>query len=604
MPDPARLLQAVKAAGKVSGRSIAVPGYWHEQQPLPGTGVGLYETNLRLTAGSPANCELYLLEVSSAATVLLNGKVIGRSGRVGFSRKAERPQLAPFRIPMLLAPGENRLQIIVSNHHARGGGIHGILLGNPAAIKAEYSQRLLSSGLLLGFVALAVLFFGGMYLADPTRPAYIAFVGLLLCLGLRIISAASLLEQVSPDRNWTDLRLLMEYLSGVSVTPIAFHLFMRALFPQLLLAGCDSLLERFESLWFVMAGWLVMVPGLLLTAYFIASGDASDYGRFQGLYVKGYLLPCIIMEVPVVMAAVRRKYVGARLVLLGFAALAIAAFLDVQSVIRGDVTALYVPMGTATLIAFFALAPMAQLQKSLRAARRARDRLSAANKNERRLQQERDDFVIDLSGALLGPLRELAHSAQSMIEENRRPTGGLLEQARSLLVPLERWQRWSHLGPSQSQPKRHADLKEILAVEAAALREVLSVPVNLLCTGTLPPVRLHREWFSWLFEELTPLIRASAPPRLALFATVERGLVELRIEHKNPSGKIPTPLELIVADRICQLHGSRLTVEGDAYNKTLAYSFSLSGRRSMRTLALARLQSNYDLAFFEEGSGK
>ena len=338
----------LSGTGNLAGadeRPIQVPGYWHEQYPeLPGAGFGVYRLKLNFAkTPSPARFDaLRIHEISAAARIFWNGRGIGESGRWGMDRQSERGRLAPLLLG--LAPGmikkHNLLEIQVSNFHARGGGMQGLRLGRAADFRKQHLRRVMFESFFVGFYLCCALFFYLVFLNHRRDKTPLYFAGLLLCLGLRSFSSNSGLEILWPDKDFTDLRLLLEYLSAIAFGPPLCLLFLACFFfpPGRTPASIAWLTKFFTG------------PGIILGIFFILTGRANIYGFWQPWYVRLSLAPCILGGLFVLLKACAHRKKGALTALMIYCAPLCSVFQDGLKSIRGESETLYTPVGAALFV--------------------------------------------------------------------------------------------------------------------------------------------------------------------------------------------------------------------------------------------------------------
>lgn len=317
----------------------AVPGYWTETSQLPNTGSGRYRMQVSCTLHDID--AIYIAEISSAAIIYWNGTEIGRSGTPGKNRTLEKGRIAPVYV-RLPDRGPGRLEIQVSNFHARAGGILGLLFGKEADFRIWRTRSLLVEALVLGALNAAGLFFLLLYFSRRQSISHLLFSILMLVCTLRSISSNSLLEEFWPGRDWTDVRLLLEYLTAVAIMPPLYFAVVYMLLEkdqnQRTFLGLRKLAARFIA--------AIYIPGgLILSLYFTLSGDASQYGRYQPYYVQLYLIPGLVFCLLFLLLAVASGQRGAGFLLAGFAGVLGGTLLDAESTIRGQAGSLYVPAG-------------------------------------------------------------------------------------------------------------------------------------------------------------------------------------------------------------------------------------------------------------------
>ncbi len=652
-PDRLILIASGAASPGKSGRSEAkwqpttVPGYWPAHRRPEGagpggthppnapwsgaetpsreggssrnTGAGLFRLKIRFPTEQSRACysHLLLVEASSAALLFWNGQTFGRTGRIGHDRFTEEGRLAPTLLILPPGPraGTHTLDVLVTNHHARSGGIHGLLLGSRGALTIVRDRHLLWNGVVTGVLVLAVAFFLLLFLAVRTARVYLAFVALLLCLLARTVSSGSLLELTSPEHDWTDIRLLLEYLSGVSLTPVAFYWFLYCLFPGLIGTRVGSRRHALTRLYFRAVGWFTITGGASLTVWFLIVRDVTQLGAHHGFFVLGFLGPSIALLLASVFLAALRSYPGSLSVLAGSLALALAAAADSYSVVRGDTTTLYVPLGTTALVLLFSLAPARQFQDLHQRAIGACTVLQSANHELRRKDRDKGDFLAAYSRALATPVQHLLELALERANaEGTAKSWTFVEQTELALAPLERLLSFCQLNED------HSELPELqpaglIAVGAETLRGLTGLEPQIDVPPALPRVRGRSDWIVLAIGEIganlasyarvESLLLSAVPTadgmRIALFAS-GAGCALDRNGTKgaaSPAGGLG--FGLAVVRRVAELHGSRLEITsgGCGSEQYTTYSFCLPLLRRTRRERLGQLEQVY--RFLEAG---
>ena len=530
---------------------------------------------------------------------------------------------AIIHLPEGSALDENVLDLLVTNHHARGGGIHSIILGTRTAVLRARNRDMLQTGFVLGVVGLATAFFLFLFLATRSTYAYPAFAALLLCLLMRTASSGAVLEQWFGN-GWTDKRLLLEYFSGISLTPPAFFWFLFFLFPNLRLARADSPAEQWTRLFFLGGGGILTTVGIALSVWFVWCGDATVYGVHQPELVVGFLAPSIVFVLLTIVVCVLRRLPGSRSILCGTLALSAAAALDAVSVMHGDVSSLYVPLGTTVLVLAFCIAPAQQFQRLHRRAVASGVVLESTNKELRKRERSKAEFLAAYSRTLVEPLQVMADAALLRAQDDPSRENWLwVEQTQAAIAPLQRLEQWSRLQSNESVPVP-LGVAATLGVGAQILGSVTGILPSLDVPPSLPPVRGRPELMQLLFGELAENLHRHAEPHLISIAARLEGtavrvsilaqghscslpekhlLREFRSGHSSGSGM---GVGLAIITRVIELHGGQLRVTNSCHGdqESTEYTFSLRTARHTRQQHLALLEKSYDFFCSEMGARK
>jgi len=408
-----------------------VPGYWD----LPASGYAVYRVQFHCDT---TGLSLLLAEVSSAGAAHAHGVLISNSGNPSQTKGGEVPRLAPWIIDL---NGTRELILFVSNHNARSGGILGARIGHRRDFELERSRVLLLEAGLAGFLIASGLFFLLFYTIQR-QPSYLPFSILMFVCAVRSVSSNSMLEEIFPGTNWTQLRLLLEYQTAVAWMPPLFFLVVYLLFTE---AGDEGLMAHLRSRLSRFTAWIYAPLGFVLSVFFAASFDASFYGQFQPYYVVFYLLPGLALCSILLLLFVFEKRRGSALLLLGFLCVLAATLADAESTVRGRASLLFVPAGLCIFSLSFMIVAGMRLRVDQRALAQSRGELDRAHLESRRTEeQRRERFDEFRKEALLKVISAIAiaedgsvpadrgllarlYAARRRLEQAGRSTGKLLD---------------------------------------------------------------------------------------------------------------------------------------------------------------------------------
>jgi DNA-binding CsgD family transcriptional regulator len=132
---------------------ISVPGPWSQGTAFSDRGHATYGLYILLSPGHPDPLAIHLEEFLTAYELELNGKVLGRMGKIAENPDAARAELSGnyFLIP----PDVDTLELLIrgSNfHHRHGGMIEAPRLGPIIALEQQHDNRAILGGILIGLM--------------------------------------------------------------------------------------------------------------------------------------------------------------------------------------------------------------------------------------------------------------------------------------------------------------------------------------------------------------------------------------------------------------------------------------------------------------------
>ncbi|MBE7437459.1 MAG: 7TM-DISM domain-containing protein [Spirochaetales bacterium] len=413
-------------------RPIAVPGYWVHDPGLPPTGQLNYRLRFKLKETFPYDA-IEATEIHAASVIRLNGIVICRTGKPGISRITEKSRIYP--LICILPPGvlqtENELHVEVTNYHTRSGGILSLKIGRLDALEREQRLAHLEQGLYMGVIGLAGFIFF-IYYFSRKEVAHLLFSLACLLINLRVFSSSSYLELYFVDRDVTDLRFFLEYATAVSLLPLTFSWYFHFLLrPETYLGVVLSLLHR-------SCLYLISLGSVSIFAFLLFSADASIYGRYQPLMVRGLLLPCALFLLLLQIALALRGNSDARLTLIGYLLLALAVFHDGVITIRGAAGPFYVPAGMLALIASLCFVMGRSLRRMTEKIRQSHEELQKAHARLTEQDRYREQFLQEAARELRGGLGRMNETLQNLFVKIPAAQHKPFLQA---LDPLQGWMK-------------------------------------------------------------------------------------------------------------------------------------------------------------------
>jgi len=519
---------------------IQVPGYWVAATSLP-TGNLRYRLRFQL-AQSTAWDALEATEIHAASVIFLNGTKVCQTGQPGTSRETERARIFPVlcALPTGLLQTENELLVEVSNFHTRSGGILSLKIGRLAELEREQRLAHLLQGLYTGVIGLAGFIFLIYYLSRKETSHLFFSIACLLII-VRIFSSKSYLELIFPEDDITDLRFILEYATAVSLLPAIFGWYFHFLLqPEKYLSGNLYVGHR-------ICLYTITLSSAAILIFVLWTGEASVYGTYQPIMVRGLLLPAASYLLLLQIALVWRGNLDARLTLTGYLLLAMAVFHDGLITIRGEAGPFYVPAGMLSLIGSLCFVMGRNL-------RRITERLKESNEDLRRAHERltaqdaaRDRFLRSAALELQVGLGNLSITLQNLL--SRLPQA----QHKPLLMaldPLQSWLKDAELVASQSassavsrQENAYLLLERLTAelspegLELTWQTQATELPESLrFFLGQL--IRsCHKEWLASRFVCTTPgdAIRMEAdtggdPPQLR---SLQRILLDRILEEQG-----------------------------------------------------------------------
>jgi PAS domain S-box-containing protein len=349
-----------KAAPPQGKSFINVPSYWNnfeiEGLKVPGDGYATYRLIILLDAQKEP-LALRLKEISTAYTLLMNGKKIASVGSAGKTRETTIPGF--FRHDVDFEPTANQLDIIlhVSNfHHRRGGVWEVIQLGRKKDIRQIQDRKISFDFFLVGSFVIMALYYLFLFIVRQKDRSPLYFSIFCFLIAVRLFSTGErFLIHLFPTISW-EFMLKLEYLSWYLAVP-AFALFMQFFFPKF-----STLILRILGVLGVVFSCIVLFTPARFFSYTVNAYEIITILTFiYGVYV--------------ILVSFSEKRIEAVVFLLGFSTLSLMAINDMLYIERIIQTGLFVPFGMFAFILSQAFLLSFRFSKALTTVERQRKEL-------------------------------------------------------------------------------------------------------------------------------------------------------------------------------------------------------------------------------------
>lgn len=392
---------------------IEVPGIWNGHLAGGGTSAGEGCATYRMVLlvprenGSPPGEGLALMVhgIGTAYSLFVNGRPMGRAGRVGVTRDTSSPGYRPAIYKCVPEGGRVEIAIHVSNFHHRKGGVwERISLGTESIIREERDVRMARDFFLFGSIVLMGAYHLLLFALRRRDRSYLFFGIFCIFIAVRMLVTGE--YYVLHLAKWLPWGAVIgaEYLSFYASVPV-FFLFMHSLFPgefsrkflgAILAIGCSFSLA------------VVITPPRIYTH------------TIQIYQVLSTIICCYGLAV--LARAVARRRGGAVAFAAGFVVLFATVINDV---LRNNMliqTDYLVPLGLFVFIFSQAFLLSARFSKSIAAVEGLTNELETKNARLMDLDRMKDDLLAAVSHELKTPLNGIIGLTESMRE--RRGGGG------------------------------------------------------------------------------------------------------------------------------------------------------------------------------------
>ena len=294
---------------------IKVPGIWNGYEvngvKIPGTGYASYR--LRILLGETGQRLAFkFLDMAVAFSVYVNGKLLMSAGIPGKTRESTRPQFYPQVVEF--NPSSRQLDVIiqVSNfYHHKGGAWEPILLGLKDDVR-QIRQRAVNFNLLLfGGILIMGIYHIGLFIFRPQEKSTLFFgIFCFLIAARSLVTGERYLIELFPNFNW-EVHTKLAYLTFYIAVPV-FAAYARNIFPK----------EVSKNVIYIITAVGALFSGIVLfTPARIYTYTTPVYQIFTVLvFCYGFY---------VLIFAIHRQRLGARLYLAGFIVLFLAGVNDI-----------------------------------------------------------------------------------------------------------------------------------------------------------------------------------------------------------------------------------------------------------------------------------
>ncbi|MCP5481353.1 MAG: SpoIIE family protein phosphatase [Spirochaetales bacterium] len=210
---------------------LAVPGLWNRSAGAGQSGYATYRLVISRES-RPQVLGIKFQHIPCAFRLYANGRLIVSRGVVGRSAAAETPQWLPGTAYFAAEGPRLVLDVLVSNHHYRGGGLrYPILVGTAEQIEGLQTERVMLESVVLGCLLILGLYHLSLYaLRREDRAALFFGLFSLATVGNQLTNGEILLVHMFPAIGW-DWLLRLTYLDIYASVALLVRYFA-AIFPE------------------------------------------------------------------------------------------------------------------------------------------------------------------------------------------------------------------------------------------------------------------------------------------------------------------------------------------------------------------------------------
>ncbi len=404
-----------------SASDVSTPHIWRDQNfdgvPNDGTGFATYRLRILLPDNAPS-LSLQVRGLAYASSVYANGVLIRTMGQPGTSAATEIPRSYNTQsvLPALPKAGaELELIIHMSNHfHTHGGIIEALTLGEFGAMAVAQSRKNLAMTMMVGCLLMLTLYHLVLFGARPSDRAPLHFAFYLAVVLTYVMVSNGVFDTIGIFFSNTVL-LKIEYVCLV-LGGLAVLEFVWSVYPQLHWRKAHQAFRLYA----VLAGSLIIFT------------SARTYTGLLPVFNLG-LLSAVILNLAIVIIAIRQKLPDARVLLLGVIIVAGGVILGIVGHnAGGNAPAMVIYFALSFFVLTQAVVIGRQAARATETSERLREKLQIANsdleekvrertselqtsvKEAEAANQAKTDFLSMMSHELRTPMNAVLGSAQSL----------------------------------------------------------------------------------------------------------------------------------------------------------------------------------------------
>ncbi|PHR57616.1 MAG: hypothetical protein COA47_11600 [Robiginitomaculum sp.] len=404
-----------------SGPIVSMPHGWRGQNfdgvPNDGTGFASYRLRILLPDNAPS-LTLQVKGLAYASSVYANGVLIRAMGQPGTSAITEiaRSYNTQSVLPVLPKTGaELEIIIHISNHfHTHGGIVETLTLGESGAMAMAASRKNLAMTMMIGCLLMLALYHFLLFAARPSDRAPLHFAFYLAVVLTYVVVSNGVLDTIGVFFS-TSLLLKIEYLclilGGLTVLE-----FVWSVYPQLHWRKVNQAVRLYT----VLAGGLIIFT------------SARTYTSLLPIYNLG-LLSAVVLNLAIVILAIRLKLPDAKVLLLGVFVIAGGVILGIVGhTAGGNAPAMMIYFALSFFVLTQAVVIGRQAARATETSERLRGKLQVANSGlEEKVRERTSELRASVQAA------EAANQAKTdflsmMSHELRTPMNAVLGSAQSL----------------------------------------------------------------------------------------------------------------------------------------------------------------------------